>query len=186
MYYHASQTPKLKELIPHISNHKTPLVYLSSKRENVLVYLSNAVEKYCKEIGYVTDSYIKWASYGFENGVLCLDEYYPNATMDTYKGVSGYIYSLIDPDSIEKQNDIPFAFTTTANVRVDSCEFVPDAYDAIIKASNEGKIVLRKYESNSDKMLDWIKTTIQNEYANFKDHPEYQSFLQAKFYDLIP
>ena len=49
MYYHASQTPKIKELKPRISNHNKPLIYFSNKRENVLVYLSNAIEKYCKE-----------------------------------------------------------------------------------------------------------------------------------------
>lgn len=151
MYYHASQTPELKELIPHISNHQKSLVYLSSKRENVLVYLSNAVEKHCKEIGYITDSYTKWASYGFEKGILRLDEYYPNATIDTYKGVSGYIYSSNNVDLMEKQLDIPFAFTTTVNVKVDDCEFIPDAYDAIIKAANEGKIVLKKFDENSEK-----------------------------------
>lgn len=30
MYYHASPIPNLKRLIPHVSNHGTPLVYLSS------------------------------------------------------------------------------------------------------------------------------------------------------------
>lgn len=71
MYYHASQVANLKELLPHISNHEKPLVYLSSKRENVLVYLSNAVEKHCKEIGFEhSGSNRKWGSYGFENGIL--------------------------------------------------------------------------------------------------------------------
>lgn len=29
MYYHASQTKDIKKLIPHISNHKEPLIYFS-------------------------------------------------------------------------------------------------------------------------------------------------------------
>lgn len=187
MYYHASQVANLKELLPHISNHEKPLVYLSSKRENVLVYLSNAVEKHCKENGFEhSGSYRKWGSYGFENGILRLEEYYPNATIDTYKGVCGYIYSSANVDFMEEQKNIPFVFTTITNVRVEHCEVVPDAYDAIMQAVNEGKIILRKYENNSEKMLNWIKTSIRNEYAAYKNHPEYQSFLQAKFYDLLP
>lgn len=187
MYYHASQVEGLKELIPHISNYEKAFVYVSSKRENVLVYLSNAVEKHCREIGFKhAGSYKKWASYGFQNGVLSLDEYYPNATIDTYKGVSGYIYSSNHINAIEKLYDIPFAFTTTNNVKIDACEFVPDAYNAIMQAVCEGKIIIRKYENNSRAMLDWIKKSIANEYATYEDHPEYQSFLKTKFYNLLP
>ena len=53
MYYHASKTAGLVCLEPRVSNHGIPLVYLSSKRENVLVYLSNAVEKFCREISQI-------------------------------------------------------------------------------------------------------------------------------------
>ena len=38
MYYHASPLSGLKELVPHVSNHNKPLVFLSKKRENTLVY----------------------------------------------------------------------------------------------------------------------------------------------------
>ena len=55
----------------------------------MLVYLSNAIEKHCKETGFTHDGkWHKWASYGFESdGTLRIDEYYPNAIEDTYKGV---------------------------------------------------------------------------------------------------
>lgn len=45
MYYHASQTAGIETLEPRVSNHGTPMVYFSSRRENVLPYLSNAIEK---------------------------------------------------------------------------------------------------------------------------------------------
>lgn len=95
MFYHASSVAGIKELIPNISNHKKPLVYLTNKRENALVYLSNAVEKYCKEIGFEHfGTYYKWGSYGFtKEGILELQEYWENAIEDTYAGVPGYIYS---------------------------------------------------------------------------------------------
>jgi len=183
MFYHASQTPHITVLTPHISNHGKPLIYLSTRRENVLVYLSNAVEKCCKEIGFEHHgSFQKWASYGFtKEGVLRLEEYYPNATVDTYKGVSGFLYSANVIDHYEKQPDIPYAVITEAPVAVSSCEFIPDAYEAILEAVAEGKIVLCRYEDNSAAKLDWIKSTNASEYENAEDHPEYRAFLKAKF-----
>ena len=85
MYYHASQTGGIQTLLPRVSNHKIPLVYFSTKRENTLVYLSNAIEKYCLETGYPhSGPWKKWGSYGFtKDGVLRLEEYYPNATKET-------------------------------------------------------------------------------------------------------
>lgn len=74
LYYHASQIGGIEVLEPRVSNHNAPLIYFSTKRENVLVYLSNAVEKYCKETGFPhSDKWHKWASYGFDaNGILTL------------------------------------------------------------------------------------------------------------------
>jgi len=75
MYYHASKTSGIITLKPHVSNHGASLIYLSTKRENVLVYLSNAVEKHCKQVGFEHNgAYRKWASYGFtKDGILLLE-----------------------------------------------------------------------------------------------------------------
>ena len=95
MYYHASSVKGITQLTPQSSNHGIPLVYFSTKRENVLVYLSNSIEKYCVETGFSYDGKCqKWGPYGFgKDGRQRLEEYYPNALISTYKGVSGYIYS---------------------------------------------------------------------------------------------
>lgn len=106
--------------------------------------------------------------------------------MDTYQDVCGYIYSVTNNDSIEKQSDIPFAFITKKNVQVDCCEYVPNAYDEIMQAVCDGKITLRKYEDNNIETMNWIKTTVRNEYVTHENYPEYQAFLRAKFYDLLP
>ena len=120
MYYHGSNTQGIKILEPRISNHGTPLIYFSEKRENILVYLSNAIEKYCKETNFTHDGiWTKWASYGFtKDGILEIQEYYPNATYETYKGISGYIYSTDNIPDIEKQKDIPYAYHTDKPVKV--------------------------------------------------------------------
>ncbi len=183
MYYHASPVPGIQTLTPHVSNHGRPLTYFSTKRENTLVYLSNAVEKYCKETGFVHEGpYHKWATYGFDcAGLLVLDEYYPDATRQTYQGVSGYIYRAENVPGLEPMTTIPGACITEQDVPVSGCEFIPDAYEALLEAAAQGKIILRKYEDNSEKMLAWCRRTALQEYAEATDHPEYRAFLKAKF-----
>lgn len=183
MLFHASSTPDLKTLIPHVSNHGTPLVYLSQKRENVLVYLSNPVEKYCKEMGFAHNApYYRMASYGFNQyGILTLDEYYPNAAVDTYNGVKGYIYTANESDMFKQMNDIPFAFTSDKPVETTDCEYIPDAYAAILRAAEQGKIIITKYENNTPAKLEWIERIIKKEYEKSADHSEYRFFLKEKF-----
>lgn len=183
MYYHASQTANITVLKPRISNHGIPLVYLSKKRENVLVYLSNAVEKYCKETGFIHHgNWQKWGPYGFEkDGTLRLEEYYPNALIDTYQGVSGYIYYVKKIQNAEENIQISNAVTTSEQVEVDGCEFVPDAYKAIMEAAESGLIRILKYEELSQKKQEWLRSIIKEEYKNAEERPEYRYFLEAKF-----
>ncbi len=187
MLYHASQTPDLKELIPHVSNHGKPLVYFSEKRENTLVYLCNAVEKCCLENGFKHNGiYKKWASYGFNSdGRLMLDEYYPNATYETYKGVGGFIYSVSKASGFTDLEGIPFAKTADHAVKTAGCEFVSDAYEALCEAEKKGLIILAHYEDNSPKRLEWIRRTILNEYRDAVNKPDYRFFLEKKFGNII-
>ena len=152
MFYHASPTHCIEVLEPRVSNHDRPLVYLSKKRENVLPYLSNAVEKYCKETGFAHEGpWQKWGSYGFFEGKLQMDEYWPGALEDTYKDVSGYIYAAQAVPGMEELADIPDAVITSQPVEL------------------------------SDKMLAWIDSCIKREYETSADLPTYRHFLKGKF-----
>lgn len=181
--YHASPVAGITTLTPHVSNHDRPLVYFSKKPENTLVYLSNAVEKFCRETAFHWAGNCQtWASYGFDcAGLLVLDEYYPGATKETYQGVSGWIYRAEAPEDIRPMRSIPDGFCTDRPVPACGAEFVPDAYAALLAAAAEGKIRLRRYEDNSEKMLRWIQRTVGEEYAGAEEHPEYRAFLKAKF-----
>ena len=183
MYYHASQVSDIKTLEPRISNHKKPLVYLSLKRENVLVYLSNAIEKFCKETGFTYEgSWQKWGPYGFtEDGRLLLEEYYPNAFEETYKGVSGYIYYTSQEPTPEMDIQIRDAVATADYVPVEGVEFVEDAYVAILEAAAKGLIEIRKYEEQPEQKLDWIKRVMTSEYAEAGKHSDYKYFIENKF-----
>lgn len=187
MYYHASPVKGITQLEPRISNHGIPLIYFSTKRENVLVYLSNSIEKYCKDTGFTYDGkWQKWGPYGFnKDGRQQLEEYYPNALESTYKGVSGYIYIAESITDSGFEVRIPDAATSSLPVAVTGVEFVPDAYEAILQAERDGLITITRYEEVSEKMKEWNAKTIVEEYENAADHPEYRHFLRGNFPDLI-
>ena len=186
-WYHASPIKDLTTLDPRISNHGVPLVYLSKKRENVLVYLSNAVEKYCKETGFEHHGkWSKWGPYGFDkNGILQLEEYYPNALEETYKGVAGYVYMAKDIKDSGYCIGIPDAGTSSVPVPICACEYIPDAYDEILTAENKGLISLIRYENQSQKKIDWICKTVIQEYKVAEDQLDYRHFLEGKFKDVF-
>ena len=178
MYFHASPVKGIKILEPRVSNHGMPLIYFSKKRENVLVYLSNAIEKYCKETGFdYSGKWMKWGPYGFnKDGTQRIEGYYPNALVDTYRGISGYIYVAEDITDSSFQVHIPDAATSSKPVLVRTCKFVPDAYEAILAAEKEGLITILRYEESSQAQLEWIERIIRQEYDEAIDRPEYRHF----------
>ena len=182
-YYHATNIKDIDVLKPHISNHNKALIYFSSKRENVLVYLSNAIEKFCKETNFKHDGYFTpWGPYGFtEDGLIQLEEYYPNALEETYKGVSGYIYSTTNVENIDSLSNIKDVYVTDKETKIENVEYIIDAYEEILKAEQEGLIKIVRYEEFIKVKKDWLYKTIQNEYDNEQSKPEYIYFLKSKF-----
>ena len=140
MFYHASQTPGIDVLQPRVSNHHVPLIYFSKKRENVLVYLSNAIEKYCRETGFEHHGpWQKWGPYGFDQqGRLQFQEYYPNALVDTYQGVSGYIYGVETLEPCDFPLEIPDAAVSDIPVPVATCELFPMPWRPFCRRSGRG------------------------------------------------
>ncbi len=183
MFFHASPVGGLTTLTPHVSNHGKALVYCSGKRENVLVYLSNAVEKHCRETGFAWNGpWYKWASYGFSrDGILLLEEYYPNATQEVYGGVSGFIYHVADTNRLSPLEGIRDAFVSDQPIPIAACERIPDAYEAILEAESKQQLVIRRYEELTAKNHQWLENAIRQDYANAEPHPEYRYFLKSKF-----
>lgn len=182
-YYHASPVCGITQLEPRVSNHGSPLVYVSRKRENVLVYLSNAVEKFCREAGIEhCGPYYKWASYGFaKDGILQLDEYWPDALAETYAGIGGYIYTVGQSDALQPMQDIPDAFCSALPLEATGCEYIPDALTAILQAETAGLLRIRRYEQLGENTLRWLERVIPQDYGTNAAHPEYRAFLKAKF-----
>ena len=75
---------------------------------------------------------------------------------------------------------------SSAPVDVDAAEFVPDAYEAILKAEKEGLLTIMRYEDMPETMRAWRRRTVAEEYENAADHPEYRHFLKGNFPDVLP
>ena len=73
-----------------------------------------------------------------------MEEYYPNALLETYKGVSGYIYSAQHVNNSGDNINIPHAVTSRENVDISDCEFIENAYEEIIKAEENGLIKITR------------------------------------------
>ena len=182
-YYHATNKKNIKILQPHVSNHKKPLIYFSIKRENVLVYLSNAIEKYCKETKFKHEgTYTPWGPYGFnEEGLIQLEEYYPNALEETYKGVSGYIYTASNIPNIKPLDSIKDVYIASEETKVDDVEYIEDAYSEILVAEKKGLIKIVRYEEFIKTKKEWLYNIIQKEYEESQEKVEYIHFLKNKF-----
>ena len=70
-------------------------------------------------------------------------------------------------------------------VEVAGAEFVPDAYEAILKAERDGLITIMRYEEMPEKMREWNRRTIREEYENAEGHPEYRFFLRGNFPEIL-
>ena len=60
-------------------------------------------------------------------------------------------------------------------------EYVSDAYEAILEAEEKGVIAIMRYDEMPEKMREWNRRTILQEYKENADHPEYQHFLKGNF-----
>ncbi|MBQ4382656.1 MAG: hypothetical protein II794_07975 [Oscillospiraceae bacterium] len=187
MFYHASPVGGIEVLEPRVSNHGVPLIYFSKKRENVLVYLSNAIEKYCRETGFAySGRWQKWGPYGFgPDGRLRLEEYYPRGLEGVYKGISGWIYMAGSVTDSGFEVKIPDAVTSSRPVKVTGAEWVPDAWEAMLQAEEQGLITIIRYEEMPEKLAAWLAKVIPEEYRSASEHPEYRYFLRAKFPEIL-
>lgn len=141
------------------------------------------MKKYCRETGFVHHGpWQKWGPYGFDRqGRLQIQEYYPNALVHTYQGVSGYIYEVEALPPCDFPLEIPDAAVSNVPVPVAACEFVPDALEAILQAERQGLISILRYEQLTPEFQAWNRRTIREEYENAQDHPEYRHFLEGNF-----
>ena len=183
MYYHGSDVEGISVLRPALSEHGKDLLYFSRKRENTLVYLVNAVKKCCRENGFEYEGkYKSWGPYGFDkDGLMRIEEYYPNALKDTYQGMRGYIYSAEESFENCFETGIRDVICIDHPVEVSQCEVITDVYQEILKAESKGLLRILRYDQMSDRMKAYSDKMIREEYLNSTEHPDYRFFIEKKF-----
>ena len=169
-YYHASPAGGLQVLELRKSPYfdKPTQVCLTSLRAMALFYL---IRNYEYAYGYT------------RQGKLYFDEPFPDALKKLYAGKSGWLYTC-EEGNYEK-TEIPNEFVSSQPVRVLDAEYIPDAYEAILQAEQEGLLSIVRYEEMSDKAREWNEKDIRKEYENASEHPEYRHFLKGNFPEIL-
>lgn len=141
-YYHCSPTAGLTVLEPRKpkSFEKAARVYMTTLLPMALMY---AVRNFEYSYGYTRE------------GQIYFDEYFPNALEVLYRGQSASLY-VCAPQTTET-TPIPHEAVSEAAVPVIGETFIPDACEALLEQERLGNLIIHRYDTLSDGMLDWIK-----------------------------
>jgi hypothetical protein len=186
-YYHGSKKSRISTLCPNMSIHGDKYVYLTTKREVALIYTVNAIESYFEKKGLEKpEKFHPWYSYGFSKGKLQIDEYYPNAFKETYKGKFGYLYLCSEPkQDISNKTNIFCAVTTKEDISVIEEIYIDDLYKEFLELESKGVIEIRRYKNWTRKQIHDIENSIKGtiEHFDLYNKPEYHYtlFLKEKF-----
>lgn len=140
-YYHGSPVMGLKVLKPGkpVFSEKPEMVYLTTLLPMALLY---GVQNYEYTYGFTRE------------GQIYLDEYFPNALEVLYRGKRASVY-VCDPVQVE-QGRIPNEVVSAAQVPVIREMVIPDLYEALLEQEKLGTLVIRRFDTLSPKMLEWI------------------------------
>ena len=140
-YYHCSPTAGLTILQPKKPEafDKPSRVYLTTLLPMALMY---AVRNY---------EY----TYGYMNGQIHLDEYFPNALEILYKGKRASLY-LCEAEETESTK-IPNEAASEKPVKILQETVIEDAMEALLEQERLGTLVIRRYHELPERMLEWIR-----------------------------
>lgn len=146
-YYHCSPTAGLKILEPRkpVSFNKPQLVYMTTLLPMALMY------------GVRNFEY----TYGYTDGQIHYDEYFPGSLEYLYKGKSASLY-LCDPISVSS-TQIPNEVVSGEKVAIIRELEIPDVYEALLEQARLGALKIRRYDELPEKALDWIRRAEANE-----------------------
>ncbi|MDD3122340.1 MAG: hypothetical protein PHC62_02365 [Candidatus Izemoplasmatales bacterium] len=191
MYYHGSKVQGIKTLYPNLSLHNEKYVYLTTNKAVALIYTVNAIESFYEANNLKKPSNFQpWYSYGFDKELVpVIEEYYPDATIETYSGKSGYIYVCKQPKNYENPTNIHCAIVTKEEVYTLEEYYIKDVYKEILEMEKLGLIKIKRYEFNCESYLNniysMIKDDIEKNSLNTDLESNYSIFLRAKFPSLF-
>lgn len=141
-YYHCSPVAGLVILEPRkpASFDKPAAVYLTMLLPMALMY---GVRNYEYTYGYTRE------------GQIYLDEYFPDALEELYRGKSASLY-ICAPETVETTR-IPNEAVSEREVPVLEEIHIPDVCEALLEQERLGTLVIHRYGEISEKQLAWIR-----------------------------
>lgn len=164
VFYHGSSVGGIDVLLPKISEHKEPYIYFSTNPVVASFYMVHIVERP-----------FNWFPYGFnEKGIPIYTEYYHNATADVYGGRQGYLYECQNVLNTNNPTNISCAYACKDPVTVGNCVVFNDIYDRFKEFEKQGHLIIKKFESLSEKELAFAQRYLLNLIAenNLKSKPQ--------------
>ena len=140
-FYHCSPQRGLTVLEPRkpVSFDKPARVYMTTLLPMALMY---SIQNY---------EY----TYGYREGQIHLDEYFPNALEILYRGKSASLY-ICQPEQTETTK-IPNEVMSEKPVSVVEEIFIPDALEALLEQQRLGNLLIRRYHELPERAYDWIR-----------------------------
>ena len=141
-YYHCSPTAGITVLEPRKPEtfDKPARVYLTTLLPMALLY---SIRNYEYTYGYTKE------------GQIYLDEYFPNALEELYRGKSASLY-ICAPESV-KPTEIPNEAVSERAVPVVKEITIPDVCEALLEQERLGALVIHRYRELQPNILDWIR-----------------------------
>ena len=141
MYYHCSPVHGLKRLEPQKPQNfdKPSLVYMTTSLPMALMY---GVRNFEYTYGYTKE------------GKIYYEEYFPDALRILYAGKSASLYECLP--EVTNTTKIPNEAVSPLPVNVAREIIVPDVMQALLEQEREGKLIIRRYDELSPRMLEWI------------------------------
>lgn len=140
-FYHCSPTAGLTVLEPGkpAAFDKPARVYMTTLLPMALMYSITNYEY----------------TYGYQDGQIHFDEYFPDELEILYRGKSASLY-LCEPEYTETTR-IPNEAVSGQPVRILQEIRIPDACEALLEQARLGNLVIRRYHELPEKAHDWIR-----------------------------
>lgn len=176
--YHGSRTSGIEILEPRLADHDQPYIYLSTIDVVAALYLCNGVER----------PYY-WFPYGFQKktpNIPIYDELYPNALHEVSEGISGCIYCVdVSEEQVLPFKNIPCARLSVQPLPVSDCMDVANAYELLLRYEKQGKLIVNRYETLSERYLNFyygmILDYISKKEMYLNPNCSYARFVREKF-----
>lgn len=160
--YHGSITPNILQISPisQLHNSDIKVVYLTDNIPYALFYIWD------KEHNHYDGKHVTaW----IKDGTANYEEQFPDQLETFYKGVSGYLYTCSFTSKIKAVENRECLYYSGENVTAESCEYIPDVYNELLKYEAVGQLKIRRYSEQSEQrqnyLIDLIATAIIKEYS---------------------